>query len=339
MSEPVLTVKDLRVSYRTPKGEVRAVDGISFSLVASERFGLVGESGSGKSTTAFALLRLIKPPGQIDGGEVHLAGRDLLALSNEEMRRVRLAELAMIPQGAMNSLNPVATIKNQIVDGLRDHGVGSSKKVFGERVSELLDRVGLDPLVADMYPHELSGGMKQRVTIAIAISMSPRVIIADEPTSALDVVMQMQVMETLVGLQEEMGASLVMIGHDMGLMAQVVDRIGVMYAGKLVEVGTVRDILKSPLHPYTQMLVESLPSLESKRTRTIRPRGIPGITPSLLNLPTGCSFHPRCPKVMKHCSEIIPQLDEVQADRWAACHLYGDVYGDAEKQDGIPAQA
>ena len=336
MSEPVLTVKDLRVSYQTPKGEVRAVDGISFSLMASERFGLVGESGSGKTTTAFALLRLIKPPGQIDGGEVHLAGRDLLSLSNEQMRRVRLAELAMIPQGAMNSLNPVATVKNQIIDGLRDHEVKSSKKVLDERIAGLLDRVGLDPLVADMYPHELSGGMKQRVTIAIAISMSPKVIIADEPTSALDVVMQMQVMETLVGVQEELGAALVMIGHDMGLMAQVVDKIGVMYAGKLVEVGTVRDILKSPLHPYTQLLVESLPSLESKRTRTVRPKGIPGITPSLLNLPTGCSFHPRCPKAMHACAQAEPPGSMTDTDHTTHCWLYDqETMADAARSESI----
>lgn len=335
MSEPVLTIKDLRVSYQTPKGKVRAVDGVSFSLMPSERFGLVGESGSGKTTTALALLRLIKPPGVIESGEVHLAGKNLLSLSEEQMRRVRLAELSMIPQGAMNSLNPVATVNNQIIDGLRDHGVNSPKHVLDERIADLLKRVGLEPSVADMYPHELSGGMKQRVTIAISISLNPKVIVADEPTSALDVVIQMQVMETLIGLQEELGASLVMIGHDMGLMAQVVSRIGVMYAGKLVEVGTVRDILLSPLHPYTQLLVESLPSMESKLTRTSRPRGIPGITPSLLDLPAGCAFRPRCPKAIEQCSTITPPLEKVRAGQWTACHLYGET----EKQDGIPVKA
>jgi peptide/nickel transport system ATP-binding protein len=305
----------------------------------SERFGLVGESGSGKSTTALALMGLIKPPGRIDGGEVHLAGRDLLSLSLDQMRRARLAELALIPQGAMNSLNPVATVRNQIVDGLKDHDDKSPKDVLDQRVAFLLGKVGLEPSVANMFPHELSGGMKQRVTIAISISLNPKLIIADEPTSALDVVTQMQVMETLIELQEEIGAALVMIGHDMGLMAQVVDRIGVMYAGKLVEVGSVRDILESPFHPYTKLLVGSLPSLESKKTRVTRPQGIPGITPSLYDLPTGCAFHPRCPKVMKQCSEIIPANEELEAGRWTACHLYEGAIEKMERQDGIPAKA
>jgi len=339
LTDPVLTVKDLRVSFQTQRGLVRAVDGVSFTLMPSERFGLVGESGSGKSTTALSLLGLIKPPGRIDGGEVHLDGRDLFSLSYDQMRRARLADLALIPQGAMNSLNPVATVKNQIIDGLKDHDVKSPKDELDERVTFLLGKVGLEPSVADMYPHELSGGMKQRVTIAISISMNPKLIIADEPTSALDVVTQMQVMETLVELQEEIGAALVMIGHDMGLMAQVVDRIGVMYAGKLVEVGTVRDILETPFHPYTKMLVGSLPSLESKKTRVTRPQGIPGITPSLYDLPTGCAFYPRCPKVMKQCSEITPSMIEIEVGRTTACHLHEGAIEKIERQDGIPTQA
>lgn len=330
MNDAILRVENLKVSYQTLQGKVRAVDGISFSLSPGERFGLVGESGSGKSTTALSLLRLIKPPGNIDGGRIFLDGVDLLALSDEEMRRVRLADLAMIPQGAMNSLNPVATIKNQIIDGMRDHGVKDAKRDLEQRVVDLLDRVGLGPEVANMYPHELSGGMKQRATTAIATSLKPKVIVADEPTSALDVVVQRQVMETLTMLQEELGAAIILIGHDMGLMAQVVDRLGVMYAGKLVEVGTVNEVLLDPHHPYTQLLIESLPSLESKRNRRRRGlRGIPGLTPSLLDLPSGCSFNPRCPKVMEHCPRVAPELTAMKSGRLVACHLYdGDKVAD-----------
>ena len=236
MKPDILQVRDLRVHYHTPRGAVQAVNGVSFDLRAGERLGLVGESGSGKSTIALALMRLIKPPGRIEGGQALLDGVDLLALSEEEMRQLRLAKIALVAQGAMNSLNPVLRVRDQIVDALRDHGeqfYPDSDRGARPRTARA---VGLPAEVADMYPHELSGGMKQRVCIAIAISLRPKVIIADEPTSALDVVVQRQVMETLRRVQEELGASVILIGHDMGLMAQVVDRVGVMYAGKLVEV-------------------------------------------------------------------------------------------------------
>ena len=318
MNHTVLDVRDLRVYYHTRQGPVKAVDGMTFSLQRGERFGLVGESGSGKSTTALALLGVIKPPGNIEGGQILLDGSDLLELSDEDMRRARLAEISMIPQGAMNSLNPVMRIKEQIIDGLRDHDDDRSKRELLEWARELLDRVELTPEVADMYPHELSGGMKQRVCIAIAICLRPKVIIADEPTSALDVVVQRQVMETLRKVQEDLGASVILIGHDMGLMAQFADRLGVMYAGKLIEVSPVKETFRSPLHPYTRLLIESLPSLDSKEDF----RGIPGLTPSLLARPSGCPFHPRCPDVMAHCSIEEPPFRQVQRGRWVACHLY-----------------
>ncbi len=319
MSEPVLQVKDLRVYYHTDDGAVKAVDGVSFDLEPKVRLGLVGESGSGKSTVALALLRMIKPPGRIEGGRALLNGRDLFTLSEEEMRKVRLREISLIPQGAMNSLNPVMRIRDQIIDGMRDHDEELPATELEERVYELLDSVELDRDVADKYPHELSGGMKQRVCVAIAISMCPKVIIADEPTSALDVVIQRQVMETIGRLQEALGSSVILIGHDMGLMAQFVDRLAVMYAGKLAEVGTVQDIFTGPLHPYTQLLIGSLPGLEAKGIF----KGIPGLPPSLLSLPPGCVFHPRCPQVMDICSEQAPSLEEVSPGRWVACHLYG----------------
>jgi peptide/nickel transport system ATP-binding protein len=317
MKADVLRVQGLQVYYHTALGAVKAADNISFGLKAEERLGLAGESGSGKSTLALAILRMIKPPGRIEGGEIWLDDCNLMTLSEEEMRQHRLARIAMIPQGSMNSLNPVIRIRAQIADALKDHGLRLSKPQLAARVRDLLQSVGLRPQVADMYPHELSGGMKQRACIAIAISLRPKVIIADEPTSALDVVVQKQVMETLARVQKDLGASVILVGHDMGLVAQFVDRLGVMYAGKLVEVSPVRDIFTKPLHPYTQMLIASLPSLEQKGTF----RGIPGLPPLLRDLPPGCAFHPRCPHAFDRCQEEEPLPGEARPDAWAACHL------------------
>jgi peptide/nickel transport system ATP-binding protein len=316
--EEVLQVRDLRVYYHTPSGPVKAVDGIDFSLNKGERFGLVGESGSGKSTTAWAIMRMIKPPGVIEGGTIRLGDTQLGPLSDEEIRNVRLAEIAMVPQGAMNSLNPVIRIGEQILDGMRTHQTGKPERAMAARLPDLLATVGLQPYVLRLYPHELSGGMKQRVCIAIAISMQPKVIIADEPTSALDVVVQRQIMQTLSNVQKRLGASILLVGHDMGLMAKFVDRVGVMYGGKLVEVGSVRDIFKQPMHPYTQLLISSLASLEEKGVL----HGIPGTPPSLLNPPSGCVFHPRCPRVMARCSVDVPVAHEARPHRFVACHLY-----------------
>ena len=318
MAVDILQVEDLRVWYQTPRGPVKAVDGVSFGVLPDERLGLVGESGSGKSTIALALMRLIRPPGTIKGGRVRLDGVDLLEVSEEHMRRLRLATIALVAQGAMNSLNPVVRVREQIVDAMRDHDERLSKQAANARVASLLDQVGLRPEVAERFAHELSGGMKQRVCIAIAICLRPKVILADEPTSALDVVVQRQVMETLRRVQEQLGASVVLVGHDMGLMAQFVHRLGVMYAGRLVEVSPVRDIFAEPLHPYTQLLIASLPSLEEKG----KFQGIAGLPPSLLDRPTGCSFHPRCPFAMPRCSVEDPRLQEARPGRWVACHLY-----------------
>jgi oligopeptide/dipeptide ABC transporter ATP-binding protein len=318
MNPALLDVRDLRVHYHTSRGAVQAVNGVSFAIRPGERFGLVGESGSGKSTIALALLRLIRPPGRIESGQIILDGDELQDLSEEEMRQVRLARIALVAQGAMNSLNPVMRVKEQIEDGLRDHGVRLSARALDGRVRELLHSVGLRRDVATMYPHELSGGMKQRVCLAIAISLRPKLIIADEPTSALDVVVQRQVMDTLLRVQEELGASIILIGHDMGLMAQVVDRVGIMYAGDLAEVSPVADLFRAPLHPYSQLLIASLPSLEEKGVF----RGIPGLPPSLLNRPLGCSFRARCPRAMERCATVEPRLREVEPQRRVACHLY-----------------
>jgi peptide/nickel transport system ATP-binding protein len=321
-NESVLEVRDLRVSYQTPRGPVRAVNGVSFFVRPGERLGLVGESGSGKTTTALSLMRLLQEPAVIEGGQVLLDGVDLLQLSESNMRLARFADIALIPQGAMNSLNPMMRVGEQLRDTIRAHRKGRDGKVtIDTRIHEVLQSVEMQIGVMDSYPHELSGGMKQRVCIAMAILLNPKVIIADEPTSALDVVVQRQVMETLRRVQEALGAAVILVGHDMGLMAQFVDRIGVMYGGKLAEVGPVRDIFKDPLHPYTQLLIKSLPNLESKEDF----RGIPGLTPSLLAPPPGCMFHPRCPHAMERCSVDVPVLTEIKSDRWVSCHLYDEV--------------
>lgn len=314
-----LRVEDLKVYYETTRGTVKAVDGLTFNLRQGERFALVGESGSGKSTLAMALMRLTRPPGHIAGGKAILHGTDLVGLSEERMRQVRLSEMALVPQGAMNSLNPVMRIGAQIADGILDHlppdKPKPSKDQMRDRIRELLNRVGLQPMVARLFPHELSGGMKQRVAMAIGISLNPSVIIADEPTSALDVIVQRQIMQTLGRLQEGLNAAVILVGHDMGLVAQFADTVGVMYAGKLVEVAPVRTMFRNPLHAYPQLLIESIPTMDAKK----RLVGIPGMQPSLLNLPPGDAFAPRSPLDFTQEDALVePKLVEVEPDHWVA---------------------
>ena len=316
MAEPVLTIRDLRVYFNIRAGTVRAVDGVDLDIAEGEKLGLVGESGSGKTTTALAIMRMIKPPGEIAGGTISLDGRDLVELSEPEMRSVRGNDIAMVPQAAMNALNPVRRVRDQMLDGLRDHGVNESRNRMQDRLTTLMAQVGLNANVLDLFPHELSGGMKQRVTIAMAICHNPRLILADEPTSALDVVVQRQVMETLEDVRSEIGAAVILVGHDMGLMAQFADRIGVMYAGKLVELATVEQIFANPRHPYTRLLISSLPDTDGKK----RLQGIPGLPPSLLAVPPGCPFMPRCPEAMDICGVEVPELiGDIDV---VSCHLH-----------------
>jgi peptide/nickel transport system ATP-binding protein len=317
MSDTLLQVKNLKLYYYTEKGAVKAVDDVSFDLPTGTRLGLVGESGCGKTTLAMGILRLFRPPARIVEGQVLLGDVDLAKLPSDQMRQIRLKELSLIPQGAMNSLNPVMRIKQQIIDGIQAHDTSMSQQALMQRVYEVLESVDLPRAVADMFPHELSGGMKQRVCVAIAICMRPKLVIADEPTSALDVVVQRQVMETIGRLQKDLGLSVILIGHDMGLMAQFVDRLAIMYAGKMVELANMREIFKEPLHPYTRMLINTLPTLEVKGVF----RGIPGITPSLLNAPDECLFRPRCPDAAQ-CPGSVPDMKEVRPGRWVACHLH-----------------
>lgn len=319
-TKPILVVEDLNVHYDTGKGPAKAVNDVSFSLLPGERLGLIGESGSGKTTMATALMRLTKAPGRIAGGSVMLDGRDILKMSTRELRETRLRDIALIPQGAMSSLNPVMRLEEQMIDAIVAHKPGMKRAELDARVQELLKNVGLAPEVARRYPHELSGGMKQRAAMAIATSLAPKVIVADEPTSALDVVVQRQVMQTLGRLQDGLGAAVVLIGHDMGLIAQFADTVGVMYAGRLVEIGPVKQMIESPKHPYTRLLVDSLPGIDQKRELT----GIPGLPPPLVDLPPGCSFNPRCPLAFDRCVRETPLLQQVGPAQRAACHLYPD---------------
>jgi peptide/nickel transport system ATP-binding protein len=314
----VLKVEDLRVEYATPAGPVKAVDGVTFSLRAGERMGLIGESGSGKTTLGTAIVRLHRPPARIVSGKVTVDGRDFLSANDRDLRQMRMREIALVPQAAMNSLNPVMRVGDQVADGIIAHEPGTNRRKVNDRVTRALAQVGLPPTVANRYPHQLSGGQRQRAAMAIATSLQPRIIVADEPTSALDVVVQRQVMMTLGRLQQGLHAAVLLIGHDMGLIAQFADTVGVLYAGRLVEQGPVEEILDNPRHPYTRLLIDSLPTLDDKKAL----RGIPGLPPSLLNLPAGCPFAPRCPYAFERCRRETPLLQPVGARQLAACHLY-----------------
>lgn len=314
----VLDVKDLKIYYDTPLGDVKAVDGVSFQIYQGEIVGLVGESGCGKTTTAMGILRLVQPPGRIVCGQVNLDGTDVTQLDDRDLRDFRWRMMALIPQGAMNSLNPVLHIKDQIRDAIITHEGIQPRAALRERIIGLLSMVGLPSRVYTMYPHELSGGMKQRVCIAMAIALNPPLIIADEPTSALDVVVQRVVAQNLLDIKERLGVSVIIIGHDMGLMAQLVDRLAVMYAGHMVELAAVESVFKDPLHPYTQLLIESIPSIKERKPLKLTE----GLTHDLRNPPPGCIFQERCPHVMDICRDMRPVLKEYKTKQMAACHLY-----------------
>jgi peptide/nickel transport system ATP-binding protein len=318
--DPVLRIINLQVSYYTDAGRARALDGVSLELNAGEKLGLVGESGSGKSTMALAMMRMIKPPGRIEGGRVVVGDTDLTALSEEDMLKARLSKIAYIPQGAMNSLNPVMRIGAQMADAIKAHDKNIPKEEVEQMCLKSLESVDLKRDVYRMYPHELSGGMKQRVCIAIGILLKPQVIIADEPTSALDVVTQRQVMETIDKVQSQIGAAVILIGHDMGLMAQFVDKVAVMYTGQLTELSTVKEMFTDPRHPYAVALINSLPNLDNKGVF----QGIPGLAPALLRLPDGCTFHPRCSQIMEVCKSERPDYQKLEDGRYVACHLFTD---------------
>lgn len=319
MGEEILNIKDLRVSYLIRRGEVKAVDGVSLELYKGEILGIAGESGCGKSTLAAAILRLVKPPGIIKEGKVLYRGKDLLRLGEEEFKLYRMTKIAYVPQGSMNSLNPVMRIRDQFMDMLKDHGLKIKKEELEERLREILSSMGLKTSILDRYPHELSGGMKQRTLIALSLIMNPEILIADEPTTALDVVSQRGVMNILRDLKDQRGTSIILITHDMAVQAELSDRMAIMYAGKIVEVGPTEEIYNEPLHPYTRLLIESIPSLGDEKPR----KSIEGIPPDLVNPPKGCRFHPRCPfYVPGKCDTQEPMLIQASSGRSVACLLY-----------------
>lgn len=321
----ILTVKDLRIHYATPQGDVIAVSDISFELLEGETLGLVGESGCGKSTTAYGILQLVQPPGYIVGGEVVLDDIELLHLDEEELRKMRWTNLSLIPQGAMNSLNPTMRVKDQIIDAIEAHeGKQTDKEALRDRIYDLFQTVGLPNRIYNMYPHELSGGMKQRVCIAMGIALNPSVVIADEATSALDVVVQRIVAQTLIKVKDALGVSMIIIGHDMGLLAQIVDRIAVMYAGKIVENASVDSLFATPRHPYTQLLIESIPSIKERKPLKITE----GITHDPRNPPSGCIFRLRCPFAWEQCAQVEPPPIIVDDRNEVACHLYDEQFAE-----------
>jgi oligopeptide/dipeptide ABC transporter ATP-binding protein len=320
----LLEVRDLHTEFHTDDGTVKAVNGVSFHVDPGETLGLVGESGCGKSVTAFSIMRLIpSPPGRIARGAVLLRGRNLLDLGDEAMRRLRGNELSMIFQEPMTALNPVYTVGDQIMEAIRLHQrVG--KREAKSRAVEMLKHVGIpspEQRVGE-YPHQLSGGMRQRVMIAMALSCNPAVLIADEPTTALDVTIQAQILDLLRRLQKEMGMAILLITHDLGVVAEMADRVAVMYAGKLVEYASARDLFRDPQHPYTIGLLESIPRMTRS---TERLSVIPGTVPPPTAFPPGCAFHPRCPFVADRCRSTVPELESSGTGRRVRCHRWREV--------------
>ena len=325
----LLEVRDLHVEFRTREGVAKAVNGVSYAVDAGETLAVLGESGSGKSVTAQAVMGILDmPPGRITGGEILFRGQDVLRLKEGERRRIRGARMAMIFQDALSALNPVLTVGAQLAEMFTVHR-GMSKKDARARAVELMDRVRI-PAAAQRvrdYPHQFSGGMRQRIMIAMALALEPALIIADEPTTALDVTVQAQVMELLAELRREYRMGLILITHDLGVVADVADRIAVMYAGRIVESAPVYDIYKAPAHPYTRCLLDSIPRLDLKGRELYAIKGLP---PSLTHIPPGCAFHPRCPMARDVCRTDVPPVHPVSEERGSACHFWRECLDDRD---------
>jgi len=320
MNEPLLEVKDINVEYRLREKVVKAVRGINLRINKKEIVGIVGESGCGKTTLAMTFLKLVDSPGKITSGQIIYHGKtdiDVLKLKPSGLRKYRWKEVSMIFQGSMNALNPVTRIEEQIMDTMLEHGYDQETAL--KRVDELLRVAGLNPSVKNSFPHELSGGMKQRVNIAISLACEPSLVIADEATTALDVVVQRQIMARLLKLRDELGISLVFITHDISLVANIADRVYVMYAGKVVENAPVEELFYNPKHPYTIALLNSIPSIQKDK----KIKGIPGTPPDLSKPIKGCPFAPRCNKAFDKCHEVEPDLISIGQDHEVSCHLYG----------------
>jgi peptide/nickel transport system ATP-binding protein len=326
MRDPLLSVRDLVVEFPTRRGVLRAIDQVSFDIAEGEVLGMVGESGAGKSITGAAIIGLIEPPGRIAGGEIRLKGERIDNLSPEAMRRVRGRRIGMVFQDPLTSLNPLYTVARQLTETIRTHLDVSDREARARAVA-LLDRVGI-PAAArriDDYPHHFSGGMRQRVVIALALCAEPELVIADEPTTALDVSVQAQIIDVLKEICAERGASVMLITHDMGVIAETADRVAVLYAGRLAEIGPVRDVIQSAEHPYTQGLMGSIPTITQETDRLVQ---IPGSMPRLNAIPPGCPFNPRCPHVFDRCVRERPDAFPRGGGRRVACWLYPRVGSD-----------
>lgn len=320
MSEKLLEIKDEKLSFFTPAGEVKALNGVSFSMNEGEVLGIVGESGSGKSVTAYSIMGLTAYPGKLIGGTIYFNGHQIEKMSEKEMRKIRGNEVSIIFQDPMTSLNPVYTIGNQITEVIRLH-TGKSKKEAYDRAKELLELVGINEPTKRLkqYPHELSGGMRQRVMIAIALACEPKLLIADEPTTALDVTIQAQILELMQELRQKLGMSIIMITHDLGVVASMCERIAVMYAGHIVEYGTADEIFYEPKHEYTKGLINSIPKFSAQEIERLVP--IEGQPVDLLNPPAGCPFAPRCANCMKICLREMPPKTELSDTHYSHCWL------------------
>ena len=320
MSEKLLEIKDERLSFFTPAGEVKALNGVSFSMEEGEVLGIVGESGSGKSVTAYSIMGLTAYPGKLVGGTVHFNGHEVEKMTEKEFRKIRGNEVSIIFQDPMTSLNPVYTIGNQIVEVILLH-TNKTKKEAYERARELLELVGINEPTKRLkqYPHELSGGMRQRVMIAIALACEPKLLIADEPTTALDVTIQAQILELMQELRKKLGMSIIMITHDLGVVASMCEKIAVMYAGHIVEYGTADEIFYNPSHEYTKGLIKSIPKLNAEKIERLVP--IEGQPVDLLNPPAGCPFAPRCSECMKICLNKMPPKTELSDTHYSYCWL------------------
>lgn len=316
----LLEINNLKTYYFTLRGVVKAVDSVSFTLERGEVLGIAGESGCGKSTLAWALLGLVPPPGRIAGGSIILDGIDITKLSEGELRNeIRWKRISMIFQGAMNALTPVFTIEDQMAEPLVLHK-GMTKKEAREEIARMLKAVGLEENIMKRYPHELSGGQKQRVVIAMALLLNPDLVIADEPTTALDVIVQAQIINLFKEIKKKFQVAMIFITHDLSLIAEIADKVAIMYAGKIVEIGASDQVFLNPQHPYTQGLLRSIPKIRSKEKIT----WIPGVPPDLVRPPPGCRFFPRCQYVMGKCRKVEPALIEVEPGHFVACHLMGE---------------
>ena len=328
--EKVLEVKDLRISFDTFAGKVNAIRGVSFDLYKGETLAIVGESGSGKSVTTRSIMRLLSSNANIDNGEILFKGQDIVHKTEKQMQAIRGKEIAMIFQDPMTSLNPVMTVGEQIAEVIEIHENIGNAAAF-EKAKEMLELVGIPGARANDYPHQFSGGMKQRVVIAIALACNPKLLIADEPTTALDVTIQAQVLDLMNDLKEKFKTAMILITHDLGVVAQVCDKVAIMYAGEVVEAGTLRDVYLSPKHPYTHGLFGSIPSLDEEATR-LKP--IQGLMPDPTALPSGCKFHPRCPHATELCATQVPKVTEVAPGHKVRCLICeGQVEFKAEEED------